>query len=598
MNNDYLKDVYKDFFGEEKSLVTEEINASETGIDIDNLLIEEESKDLLKKIMSYMEKYHKKEEERYLNFHLLVQSDNKELLDQLEKITKKMCSDNSYTENNNSIKISFYDIENIDDFQKKLASNSIIVLKDIKGIDLKDEPFKKRLFHALEEEINKHKLFILEGVKEDIDHFFEYDSLLREKAFPFSIIGTDPDVQDLYQEILGIIHKDIKTEDELSVKILDYISETYEKREVDYPTYRDQLCRHILINGDVPTLETEKTIDEIFEKLNELVGLEKVKKTLHELVDYMTLRKKSEDLKLNNVNLHMVFLGNPGTGKTTVARLISEILYNLKYTKQNKLIEVSSKDLVAEYVGQTAPKTMGVVERALGGVLFIDEAYALASIGNQNSYNDEAIATLIKAMEDYRESVDRFSDTPQVVVPVWDSIIYVITLCFIVPVTEEVTFRGVIFGQLRRGFGPWVSVFLSAVLFGIMHGISVHIGYAIACGLIIAACYHITDSLVAPIILHAVFNIFGSGIANFMNVEAFGIPNELTTSFMVGINMTSMLMMPIGVLAFAYLVNVKRKQAKERLALEESSNIQVELSEENNGDPAPDGDDNGIEAKE
>ena len=214
----------------------------------------------------------------------------------------------------------------------------------------------------------------------------------------------------------------------------------------------------------------------------------------------------------------------------------------------------------------------------------------------------DKIATFIEsmknAMEDYRESVDRFSDTPQVVVPVWDSIIYVITLCFIVPVTEEVTFRGVIFGQLRRGFGPWVSVFLSAVLFGIMHGISVHIGYAIACGLIIAACYHITDSIVAPIILHAVFNIFGSGIANFMNVEAFGIPNELTTSFMVGINMTSMLMMPIGVLAFAYLVNVKRKQAKERLALEELSNIQVELSEENNGDPAPDGDDNGIEAKE
>ena len=228
----------------------------------------------------------------------------------------------------------------------------------------------------------------------------------------------------------------------------------------------------------------------------------------------------------------------------------------------------------------------------------------LGMLGVVNNYIIVAdkIATFIEsmknAMEDYRESVDRFSDTPQVVVPVWDSIIYVITLCFIVPVTEEVTFRGVIFGQLRRGFGPWVSVFLSAVLFGIMHGISVHIGYAIACGLIIAACYHITDSLVAPIILHAVFNIFGSGIANFMNVEAFGIPNELTTSFMVGINMTSMLMMPIGVLAFAYLVNVKRKQAKERLALEESSNIQVELSEENNGDPAPDGADNGIEAKE
>ena len=101
----------------------------------------------------------------------------------------------------------------------------------------------------------------------------------------------------------------------------------------------------------------------------------------------------------------MVFLGNPGTGKTTVARLIGDILYNLKYIKQNKLIEVSSKDLVAEYVGQTAVKTMNVVEKAMGGILFIDEAYALAVKNNDNSFNAEAIATLIKAMEDYRDDL-------------------------------------------------------------------------------------------------------------------------------------------------------------------------------------------------
>ena len=101
----------------------------------------------------------------------------------------------------------------------------------------------------------------------------------------------------------------------------------------------------------------------------------------------------------------MVFLGNPGTGKTTVARLIVDILYNLKYIKQNKLIEVSSKDLVAEYVGQTAVKTMNVVEKAMGGILFIDEAYALAVKNNENSFNAEAIATLIKAMEDYRDDL-------------------------------------------------------------------------------------------------------------------------------------------------------------------------------------------------
>ena len=101
----------------------------------------------------------------------------------------------------------------------------------------------------------------------------------------------------------------------------------------------------------------------------------------------------------------MVFLGNPGTGKTTVARLISNILYNLKYIKQNKLIEVSAKDLIAEYVGQTSIKTMNVIEKALGGVLFIDEAYQLSTIDNQNSYNADAIATLIKAMEDNRDNL-------------------------------------------------------------------------------------------------------------------------------------------------------------------------------------------------
>jgi len=192
------------------------------------------------------------------------------------------------------------------------------------------------------------------------------------------------------------------------------------------------------------------------------------------------------------------------------------------------------------------------------------------------------LESLKDAMAEYRESVDRFSDTPQIVVPAWDSILYVIALCFVVPVSEEMTFRGVVFGQLRREFGPWVSVLISAVLFGIMHGISVHIGYAIVCGIIIAACYHLTDSIIAPILLHAIFNIIGSGIANFMQVEAFGIPDEVRMDFMVGSNTASLMMMPVAVLAFAYLVSVKRKKEKELIKLEETSEIQVELTGENN----------------
>ena len=99
----------------------------------------------------------------------------------------------------------------------------------------------------------------------------------------------------------------------------------------------------------------------------------------------------------------MLFLGNPGTGKTTVARMLSGILYNLGYIKENKLMEVTSKDLVAEYVGQTSIKTNNVLERALGGILFIDEAYSLSS--KLSTYNEEAIATLIKGMEDNRDNL-------------------------------------------------------------------------------------------------------------------------------------------------------------------------------------------------
>lgn len=102
----------------------------------------------------------------------------------------------------------------------------------------------------------------------------------------------------------------------------------------------------------------------------------------------------------------MVFSGNPGTGKTTVARLIKDIFFNLGYINQNKLTEVTAKDLIAEYLGQTSGKTYNVVKSALGGVLFIDEAYAItAGTGEGAQYGIECIATLLKLMEDYKDKL-------------------------------------------------------------------------------------------------------------------------------------------------------------------------------------------------
>ena len=406
MNKDYLTDVYQDFFGtpltsSEKEEVEEEFNEEE----IDNLNITDESKETIKKIFIYIKKYHEEKNIPYLNFNFIIQSNNKEIIKNVRELLKRIIVKYKYVTSNNSLDLSFYEMDNMEELKDSLNKNNIIVLKDIKGLELKDSSTNKKIFHLINENISLEKVFMLEGNKDEINYFFEFDNSLKEAYFPFIIEEKVKDIQDVYQEVLEIVDKDKKLSEDFSVKILDYITNTYNKSELSYPVYRDNLCREILLHNEVPTINEKKSMEEIFASLNELVGLEKVKTTLHELVDYMTLKDKSKDLKLNNVNLHMVFLGNPGTGKTTVARLISDILYNLGYIKQNKLIEVTSKDLVAEYVGQTAPKTMSVIERAMGGILFIDEAYALANKDGKNTYNAESIATLIKAMEDYRDNL-------------------------------------------------------------------------------------------------------------------------------------------------------------------------------------------------
>ena len=189
------------------------------------------------------------------------------------------------------------------------------------------------------------------------------------------------------------------------------------------------------------------------------------------------------------------------------------------------------------------------------------------------------LASMKDAMEEYRESVDRYSDTPQQVIPLWDSILYIVVVCFIVPVAEEMIFRGVVFGYLRKGFGPVASVLLCAVGFGIMHGITIHIGYALACGIIIATCYYLTDSLIAPILLHMLFNVFGSGVAYVFALDEVTIPAETAHKILQGINITSLLFMPVSVFAFAFLLHIKRRNDGKKI-VEEYKATHAPASEE------------------
>lgn len=153
--------------------------------------------------------------------------------------------------------------------------------------------------------------------------------------------------------------------------------------------------------------DDKRSLQELLNELNELIGLENVKQQVNDLIAYQSIQKirREHGFFSTKSTLHMAFTGNPGTGKTTVARIVGHIYKELGLLSKGHFIEVSRTDLIAGYQGQTALKVKKVIESAKGGVLFIDEAYSITENDHSDSYGRECLTELTKALEDYREDL-------------------------------------------------------------------------------------------------------------------------------------------------------------------------------------------------
>lgn len=288
--------------------------------------------------------------------------------------------------------------------KKENIKKEVIKEKDIKeNYDVEDE----RKYHNDEDTNEK-----------DINEKNIYENHDSEKSEEIEI-NKNPDNEDA-KEIEIKKYPDSRDKKENNVKyagdeekqrkLEEFRQRTIEhqKREEEQAREQFQIVKKRLKDRErAEREEHERRIKELMDELNSLVGLKEVKEEVQSLINLIKIRKLREkmDMPTMEMTYHMVFTGSPGTGKTTVARIVGKIYKELGILSDGKMIETDRSGLVAGYVGQTAIKVHEIVEEAIGGVLFIDEAYSLVNPNVPNDFGTEAVDTLVKLMEDHRDNL-------------------------------------------------------------------------------------------------------------------------------------------------------------------------------------------------
>ena len=401
---------------------------------VEKLPYSKKTKDKIYNLLNYILNYRFKNNiTPYIPINILIYSNDKEGIENITRIIGEFMwffgylSENMkyYNEYMNNIILDKFTIkklyyENNKDVTEK---NGILLLHNFENLLYTESIQQNLTLNILTDEMEKNNgkvCTIIYGDRTRLKHLLGNYHKLSQMLINLELEIDDLNVDKVYQLIIEKLEKSLAVSDIVKDEIYNYIKATYVQSDIQNMDYVNKLYNKIILNmnndfsiygrteintKDIPSAYNTRDLPTIMKDLNSLVGLTEIKEQINDLVALLKFNKKA-NIEISNFNLHMVFLGNPGTGKTTVARLVKDIFFNLGYINQNKLTEVTAKDLIANYLGQTSGKTYNVIKSALGGVLFIDEAYSIiASNGHSAEYGTECVATLLKAMEDYKDKL-------------------------------------------------------------------------------------------------------------------------------------------------------------------------------------------------